>query len=320
MEYRKLGKAGLKVSCLSLGSWLTFGSSLDLKGVREAIAQAVDYGINFFDNAEAYGNGSAELLMGEAIKDHSRENLVISTKLFYGGNGTNQTGLNWKHMVEGTKNALKRLQLEYVDILFCHRPDPETPIEETVRAIDCLIKQGLVFYWGTSEWSAKEIAEAYRIAYEMGLTPPTVEQPEYNLFTRERVEEEYQFLYKKFGMGTTVFSPLDSGILTGKYNEGVPQGTRLHQQRWLRDLITEKKIAQAKKFIHLASKLGCKPSQLAIAWCLKNPYVSSVILGISHPHQLQENIQALEVQKLITSAVLDELDAIFPKTHSSLMV
>lgn len=314
MEYRKLGKSGLQLSALSLGSWLTFGNALDLKGVKESIALALDHGINFFDNAEIYGNGSAELLMGEALRSYPREDLVISTKIFWGGEGPNQTGLNWKHMVEGTKNSLRRLQLEYVDLLFCHRPDPETPIEETLRAIQTLIDQGLVFYWGTSEWDAKDIAEAYTLAHALHLTPPTMEQPEYNLYARSRVEEEYSLLYRKYGLGTTTWSPLASGILTGKYNDGIPEGTRFHKERWLRESLTKEKIEQAKKFAHLAKNMGCTSAQLAIAWCLKNPSVSSVILGISNPQQLTENLKALPMQKLLTEEVMTKLDTIFPKS------
>ncbi len=312
MEYRKLGKSGLHLSALSLGSWHPFGTALDLKAVKETVALAIDHGINFFDNAEVYDNGASELLVGQAIKGYRREDLILSTKIFWGGQGPNQTGLNWKHLVEGTKNSLKRLQLDYIDILFCHRPDPETPLEETLRAIETLIHQGLIFYWGTSEWSAKDIAESFRIAQDLYLTPPTVEQPEYNLFARERVEEEYAYIYKKYGLGTTVWRPLASGILAD-INLNIPQ------PKWLKDEITPRKIEQAKKFIHLAHQLNCQPAQLAIAWCLKNPHVSSVILAMSPTH-LQENIRALEVQKVLTAEVLETIDLIFPINNSSLIL
>lgn len=308
MEYRHLGKAGLKVSALSLGSWITFGSALDIQGVKQCMKVAHDYGVNFFDNAEAYASGASEFLMGEAIKDYRREDLVISTKIFWGGKGPNDTGLSWKHLVEGTKQSLRRMNLQYVDLLYCHRPDPLTPIEETVRAIDVLIKQGLVFYWGTSEWKPSEIEAAYEIAYGIGATPPSMEQPEYNVFRRSRVETEYAPLCKKYGLGLTTWSPLDSGILTGKYNNGIPQNSRLHQHNELRSRLTDEKIAKVKALQKVAQEIGCSLSQLAIAWCLRNDHVSSVITGASNPQQVEENMHALQVKHQLTDAIVDEIN------------
>lgn len=310
MHYRHLGKSGLKVSELSFGSWITFGTNLDTEGVKQCIKVAYDHGVNFFDNAEAYANGTSEFLMGEALKSYRREDLVISTKIFWGGRGVNENGLSWKHLVEGTKRSLKRMQLDYVDLLFCHRPDPLTPIEETVRAIDVLVKQGLVFYWGTSEWKASEIEAAFEIAYGIDAVPPTMEQPEYNLFKRERVENEYKMLYQKFGMGTTIWSPLDSGILTGKYNKGIPDHSRLDLHPELRGRLNDEKIHQVIALEKVAKELGCTLPQLAIAWCLKNEHVSTVITGASSPRQVEENMHAIQVKHQLTPAVMSAIDAI----------
>lgn len=308
MEYRHLGKSGIKISALSFGSWITFGGNLDVQGVRQCMRTAFEHGVNFFDNAEAYASGASEHLMGEALKEYRRQDLVISTKIFWGGKGVNDTGLSWKHLVEGTKQSLRRMNLDYVDLLFCHRPDPLTPIEETVRAIDVLIKQGLVFYWGTSEWRASEIEAAYEIAYGINATPPTMEQPEYNLFKRERVEKEYAPLYQKYGLGTTVWSPLDSGILTGKYNHGIPENSRLHLHQELRNRLSEEKITKVKNLEKIARELGCSLPQLALAWCLKNENVSSVITGASNSQQVEENMQALHVKHQLTDQVMDLIE------------
>lgn len=304
MEYRKLGKSGLKLSELSFGSWVTFGKDLDIHGVKECIRTAVDLGVNFFDNAEAYGSGVSEMLMGEAIKDYRRENLVISTKIFWGGRGPNDEGLSWKHLMEGTKNSLKRLQTDYVDLIFCHRPDPFTPIEETVRAMDVIIRSGLAFYWGTSEWSANQIEEAHRIAKEIHAIPPAMEQPEYNMFHRQKVEVEFLPLYEQYGMGTTTWSPLESGILTGKYNQGIPQVSRFSKHPELSGGLTSEKVEKVRALQNISDQLGCKLSQLALAWCLKNPNVSTVITGATHPDQIRENMLATEVKKILTDDVL----------------
>jgi voltage-dependent potassium channel beta subunit len=310
MEYRRLGKAGIKLSEISFGSWITFGSSLDLVGVRQCMRLAFEQGVNFFDNAEVYGAGAAELLMGEAIKDFRREELVISTKLFWGGKGANATGLSWKRILEGTKNSLKRLQLDYVDLLYCHRPDPHTPIEETVRAMDVVIRSGLAFYWGTSEWSRHEIEQAYQIAKQINAIPPTMEQPEYNLFHRNRVEKEYAPLYSQYGMGTTTWSPLALGILTGKYNNGIPEGSRLAQHEELKGSLTPQKIEKVQALSKLAQELDCSLAQLAIAWCLKNPNVSSVIMGASNQQQIVNNLKAIEVKHRLVDEVMKKIEQI----------
>lgn len=310
MEYRCLGSSGLKVSELSFGSWITFGSSLNITGIRKSMRMAYESGVNFFDNAEAYAGGASELLMGEAIKDFKRENLVLSTKIFWGGNGPNDTGLNMKHLIEGTKNALRRMQLDYVDLLFCHRPDPTTPIEETVRAMDVIIRSGLAFYWGTSEWSAQDIARAYEIAKEIGAFPPTMEQPEYNMFRRDKVEDEFAPLYAKYGLGTTIWSPLESGILTGKYNDSVPKGSRLHLHPELRGRLAADKIAKVRKLNAVANELGCTLAQMAIAWCLKNPNVSTVITGSSKVDQIKENMEAIKVKHLLSEEIMHQIESI----------
>lgn len=313
MEYRQLGKAGIRLSELSFGSWMTFGSSLDLLGVKQCMRMAYDQGVNFFDNAEIYAHGASELLMGEVIKEYRRESLVISTKIFWSGEGTNDVGLSWKRIIEGTKNSLKRLRLDYVDLLFCHRPDPHTPIEETVRAMDVLIKAGLVFYWGTSEWKRSEIEQAYEIARQINATPPTMEQPEYNLFHRRRVDREYGPLYDKYGLGITTWSPLYLGILTGKYNAGIPKGTRLDQHPELQSNLTPKKIEKVKALTQLAKDLGCTVSQLAIAWCLKNPNVSSVITGATNVQQVKDNLEAIKVKHMLVNEVMQKIEQIMIK-------
>lgn len=308
MQYNRLGRSGLKVSELSFGSWVTFGSSLNIDAARECMRLAFESGVNFFDNAEVYGSGESERIMGEVAKDFRREDLVISTKLFWGGKGPNDVGLSHKHLMEGIDNALKRLQMDYVDLLFCHRPDPNTPIEETVRAMDIIVRSGRAFYWGTSEWSAEEIEAAHRIAKDIHATPPVMEQPQYNLFHRRRVEEEYAPLYEKYGLGTTIWSPLAFGVLTGKYNEGIPEDSRLHRQPELRDYLTSAHIEGARKICNIAVDVGCTPAQLCLAWCLKNPQVSTVITGASRVAQVEENLRASEYKKCLTEEIKAALD------------
>lgn len=310
MEYRNLGIAGIKVSELAFGSWITFASSLDLSAVKQCMRIAFEAGVNFFDNAESYAGGAAEMLMGEAIKDYRREDLVISTKIFWGGKGPNSGGLSWKHLVEGTKNSLRRLNLSYVDLLYCHRPDPSTPMEETIRAMDFILKSGLAFYWGTSEWNALQIEKAHQIAKDIHAIPPVMEQPEYNLFHRDRVEREYLPLYEKFGLGITAWSPLDSGILTGKYASGIPKGARLDIHHELKPRLTPEKISKVKALGSIADELNCTLAQLSIAWCLKNPHVSSVITGATNPHQVSENMQAVFVKHQLNEEAMRKIDAI----------
>jgi voltage-dependent potassium channel beta subunit len=314
MEYRRLGKSGLKVSALSLGAWVTYGGQVGEEVARACMAAAYDAGVNFFDNAEGYAGGQAETVMGNVFKalGWKREDFVVSTKIFWGGSGPNDTGLSHKHVIEGANQALKRLQLEYVDLIFCHRPDPNTPIEETVRAMDILIRQGKAFYWGTSEWSAAQIMRADAIARQYGLTPPSMEQPQYNMFTRERFEGEYDILYRELGYGTTIWSPLASGLLTGKYNNGIPQDSRaaLQGYEWLQESITPERIAKVRQLEPIANELGCTLAQLALAWCLKNPNVSTVITGASRPEQVPENMKALDVAPKLTDQVMGRIEGI----------
>jgi voltage-dependent potassium channel beta subunit len=314
MEYRHLGKAGIKVSELSLGAWVTYGGQVGEDIARECMAAAFDAGVNFFDNAEGYAAGQAEIVMGNVIKQLGwrRESVVVSTKIFWGGDGPNDTGLSHKHIIEGVNNALRRFQMDYVDLVFCHRPDPNTPIEETVRAMDIVIKQGKAFYWGTSEWSAAEIMRADAVARQYGLTPPTMEQPQYNMFARDRFEKEYAPLYKELGYGTTIFSPLASGLLTGKYNEGIPDDSRaaLEGYEWLQRGITPERIEKVRQLQPLASELECSLAQLALAWCLKNPNVSTVITGASRAAQVTENMKALDVAPKLTPDIMERIDTV----------
>jgi voltage-dependent potassium channel beta subunit len=318
MEYRYLGKSGLQVSALSLGAWVTMGNQIDENVSYECMHTAYEAGVNFFDNAEAYAHGNAEIVMGNVIKKSGwkRSDLVISTKLFWGGKYPNQTGLSRKHIIEGATASLARLQMDYVDLIFCHRPDIYTPIEETVRAMNLLVNEGMAFYWGTSEWSAAQIMEAYSIARQYDLIPPTMEQPEYNMFAREKVEREYVHLYSEIGLGTTIFSPLASGLLTGKYNSGIPQGTRvsLDGYEWLLEDFTSpqanQNIEKVKQLIPIASELGISISQMSLAWCLKNPNVSSVITGASKPSQVSENMEALDIVQKLTPDVMERIESV----------
>jgi len=319
MEYRFLGRSGLKVSALSLGAWVTYGGQVGEDVTYDCMKAAYEAGVNFFDNAEVYAKGNAETVMGAVIKKigWKRSDLVISTKIFWGqGDGPNDSGLSRKHLMEGIHGSLKRLQLDYVDLLFCHRPDLFTPIEETVWTMNLIIQQGKALYWGTSEWSATEIMEAYGIARREHLIPPLMEQPEYNMFHRERFEREYARLYREIGLGTTIWSPLASGMLTGKYNQGIPQGTRLSlpNYKWLREEFEseegKRKIEKVKQLGPLAQELGCSLAQLAIAWCLKNSNVSTVITGASKPEQVRENMIALDVVEKLDQGVMERIETV----------
>lgn len=310
MRYSNLGRSGIKVSELAFGSWLTFGDQLNLSRARECIKAAMDCGVNFFDNAEVYANGVAEEIMGEVLKDYRREDLVISTKIFWGGKSPNDTGLSWKHLMEGTKNSLKRLQLDYVDLLFCHRPDPTTPIEETVRAMDVIVRSGLAFYWGTSQWSCLELEQAHLVARQINAIPPVMEQPEYNMLKRDRLEKEYLPIFEKFGMGTTTWSPLAQGLLTGKYNDSIPSGTRFEKKLSLKQTLTEENVAKIKSLCTVADKLGCTMAQLALAWCMKNPHVSTVITGATNIEQIHENMKAVEVKDRLSDGLMEEIEQI----------
>ena len=318
MEYRRLGKSGLRVSELSYGSWVTFSFQLDKAKAKKTMKHAYDAGINFFDNAEVYAAGESEKIMGDALKelDLGRDTYIVSSKVFFGGQAVSQRGLNTKHIRDGCDAALKRLKLDYLDLFFCHRPDFHTPIEETVRAMDVLIKQGKILYWGTSEWPADRIREAYLVAYKYGLTPPSMEQPQYNMFHRSKLEKEYLGLFDSEGMGTTIWSPLASGILTGKYNNGIPTGSRmsLPDYKFLRDNLESKEGANnIKKVVRLSKisdKLGISMAQLSIAWCLKNNNVSTVILGATNTKQLGENLSSIDYKELLDDKIMNEIDEI----------
>lgn len=318
MKYRNLGRSGLKVSELSFGSWTTFGSQVNEDLAYSLMVKAFDNGINFFDNAEVYANGLSEMIMGKALQraGWKREDYVVSTKIFWGGTGPNDTGLSRKHIVEGTNKALRRLGLEYVDLIFCHRPDYETPIEETVWAMNHIIQQGKALYWGTSEWPAWMIQAAYDIARREHLIPPVMEQPEYNFFNRQKIEMDYLPLYDSVGLGTTIWSPLASGILTNKYAHGFPEGTRMSykENEWLkRRLETEEgrqKIRKAAELNGLAQNMGITLAQLSIAWCLKNPHVSTVITGASRMEQLEENLLSSNMVSLISPEVEAQIESI----------
>ena len=321
MEYRRLGKSGLKLSAFSLGSWVTFGKQVRLKQATRLLKTAYDAGVNFFDNAEGYEAGESEKIMGDAIRALGlpRDTYVVSSKVFWGGDRPTQLGLSAKHIREACDAALRRLQVDYLDLYYCHRPDPDTPIEETVRAMHQLVMQGKVLYWGTSEWSAIQIAEAYSTAAELNLTPPTMEQPQYNMLEREKVETEFSELYEQHGLGTTTFSPLASGILTGKYNNGIPDGSRLSLEgyEWLRDMLLSEdgqwRLEAAKKVGEIAAQLDVSSTHLALAWCLKNPNVSSVILGASSLEQLTTNLNALDAVELLTNDVMANIESALAK-------
>ncbi len=318
MNYRHLGRAGIRVSELSLGSWVTFGNQADVDRAVEIMAVAYEYGVNFFDNAEVYAGGRAEEIMGEALKRlrWRRGSYLVSTKFYWGlyDNVNERNTLNRKRLIEGINGSLKRLGLEYVDIIFCHRPDPTTPIEETVWAMHNIIEWGKALYWGTSEWSAAEIVAAIEIAERHHLHKPITEQPQYNLFERQRVEKEYARLFKDYGYGATTWSPLASGLLSGKYLQGIPEGSRasLPGYEWLRDSILHpQRLEKVRALQPLASELGCTLSQLAIAWCLKNPNISTVITGASRVEQVHENMRALDVVEKLTPDVMERIEAVF---------
>jgi voltage-dependent potassium channel beta subunit len=321
MEYRRLGRSGLQVSALSFGSWVTFSNQLAVDDAYACMTAAYDAGCNFFDNAEVYAHGKSEQLMGEALRKAGwrRDSYIVSSKVYMGSVPNpkpTQHGLSRKHVFEACHAAMGRLGVEYLDLFFCHRPDPETPIEETVRAMSDLVHQGKVLYWGTSEWSAQEVTEAYAAARELRLVPPTMEQPQYNMLCRDRVELEYARLYDLMGLGTTIWSPLHSGLLTGKYNDGIPADSRANVKgyEWLRKMIEsqpwQSKIPVVKELSRVAKDLGTSMSRLAIAWCLKFPHVSTVITGASRVEQVRENMRALEVVPLLSDEIMERIDKI----------
>ena len=319
MEYRRLGKSGLKLSTLSLGSWVTFHQQIDDSKADMLMGLAYDNGINFFDNAEAYALGESEKMMGRVLKKKQwdRTSYVVSSKVFFGIHGENnkptQRGLSRKHLVEACNEALQRFQTDYLDLYFCHRPDKETPIEEVVWTMNHLIQQGKILYWGTSEWSAAEIMEAFMVAEKYRLIGPTMEQPEYNLFNRTKLEKDYLTIFKDLGLGTTIWSPLASGLLTGKYNNGIPEGSRLDDKRmeWLKNnIMNDNKIERVRNLQKVADELDTSLATLSIAWVISNPNVTTAILGATKKEQLEENLKALEVYPKLTPEIKDRIDNI----------
>ena len=319
MEYRRMGKSGLQLSALSYGSWVTFHKQIDDSIADELMGIAYDAGINFFDNAEVYALGESEKLMGRVLKKKNwdRTSYTVSSKAYFGWKGKlskpNQTGLSRKHLMEACHEALGRLQVDYLDIFFCHRPDKNVPMEEVVWTMNVLIQQGKILYWGTSEWHAAEIMEAHRVASQLNLIGPVVEQPQYNLLERDKMEAEYLMVFKTVGMGTTIWSPLATGLLTGKYNDGMPEGARLGLEgfEWLKERwMVEDKLEKVRKLKTISDELGTSQATLSIAWCLKNPFVTTVILGATKKEQLVENLKSLELVDKIDEEVMKRIDDI----------
>jgi voltage-dependent potassium channel beta subunit len=319
MQYRKMGKTGLELSILSFGSWVTFAKQIEDNIADRLMGIAYDNGVNFFDNAEVYSLGESEKMMGRILKakNWDRSSYTLSSKAFFGSRGKenkpNQMGLSRKHLTEACNEALVRLQVDYLDLFFCHRPDRTTPIEEVVWTMNHLIQQGKILYWGTSEWTAAEIVEAHMVAKELRLIGPAMEQPQYNLFEREKMERDYTTLFKNIGLGTTIWSPLCSGLLSGKYNDGIPEGSRLGWEgfEWLRDrTIADYRIDQVKRLTKVAQELGTTTAAMSIAWCIHNPNVTTAILGATKESQLLENLKALEILPLLTKEVMDSIEEI----------
>ncbi|CAG0974470.1 pyridoxine 4-dehydrogenase [Burkholderiales bacterium] len=317
MQYRRLGRCGVRLSALSFGSWVTYGNQMGVDAARECMTAAYDAGVNFFDNAEVYAKGESEVIMGEVLAKAGwrRSSYLVSTKLFWGlhDNVNEKATLNRKYLLQGIDGSLRRLKLDYVDLLYCHRPDPDTPIEETVHAMHDIVSSGRAVYWGTSEWSAEEIAQAWHIADRRNMHKPVTEQPQYNLLHRERVERDYGRLYRDIGLGTTTWSPLASGLLTGKYLDGIPAGSRgsVKGYEWLVERVTDpERMAIVRRLAPIARELSCTLAQLSIAWCLANPNVSSVITGASRPAQVAENLKALDVVAQLSPDVLARIDAV----------
>lgn len=319
MDYRRMGRTGLQLSLLSFGSWVSFHKQINDNIADELMGIAYDHGVNFFDNAEVYALGESEKMMGRVLKakNWDRTSYTLSSKAFFGWRGKenkpNQTGLSRKHLTEACNEALQRLQTDYLDLYFCHRPDKNTPIEEVVLTMNTLIQQGKILYWGTSEWSGVELMEAHRVARDYRLIGPAMEQPQYNLFEREKLEKDYLEVFKNVGLGTTIWSPLASGLLTGKYNNGIPEGSRLAIEGfdWLKErLIMEEKIEKVKQLQELANELGCSLPALSIAWCIKNPNVTTAILGATRKEQLLDNLTALQAVELLNTEVLQKIESI----------
>jgi voltage-dependent potassium channel beta subunit len=322
MLYRRLGRSGLQVSELSFGAWVTFGKQVDVNAAAKLMGTAYDAGVNFFDNAEGYERGNAEQVMGDALKKLKlpRDTYAVSTKVYWGGDGPMNRGLNRKHIFDACHAGIRRLQSDYLDLYFCHRPDIDTPIEETVRAMHDLVAQGKVMYWGTSEWTAQQLTEAYSVAQQYNLTPPTMEQPQYNMFARQKVEGDYAPLYDLMGLGTTIWSPLASGYLTGKYNDGIPADSRfnLPGYEWLKKNYEsaegKAKIEKVKALAKLASEAGMPIHHMGLLWCLKNPNVSTVILGASKLDQLVDNLKSIDSRDKLTPDVMSKIESILDNT------
>ena len=319
MEYRKMGKTGLQLSTLSFGSWVTFHKQINDDIADELMGVAYDAGVNFFDNAEVYAAGESEKMMGRVLskKNWDRTSIVLSSKAYFGWRGKankpNQTGLSRKHLTEACHEALKRLQTDYLDLYYCHRPDKTTPIEEVVQTMNTLIQQGKILYWGTSEWSGVEIMEAHRVAAAQHLIGPSVEQPQYNLFERAKMESEYLEIFKNLGMGTTIWSPLAAGLLTGKYNDGIPEGSRFQLEgfEWLRDRwLMQDRIKKVQLLAAMAKALKVSTASLSIAWCIKNPNVSTAILGATNKAQLVDNLTAIDTAALLTAEIMEQIEGI----------
>ena len=312
MEYRNLGNSGLKISELSFGSWVTFVNQLNEKSAMDCMSYAYDQGVNFFDNAEAYASGESEILMGNILKklNWNRDTYIVSSKVFWGGELPTQKGLSKKHIHDACNAALQRLRVDYLDLFFCHRPDPDTPIIETVYAMNDLLHQGKIMYWGTSEWSADEINEAFLCAKKHNLRGPSMEQPQYNILCRKRFEKEYKNIFINYKIGSTIWSPLASGLLTGKYNKNIPEKSRFKVKgyEWLSDSMKEVDFTKIEKIVDLSNKLNIKPSQLAIQWCLKNENVSTVIIGASKLSQLKENLKSIDYSEIITDEIINEIN------------
>ena len=325
MEYRRLGSSGLKVSALSYGAWVSFSTQLGVEGAQEIMTACYDNGVNFFDNAEVYAHGEAETIMGEVFKRTGwrRDSYIVSSKVFGGAiknPGPTQRGLSRKHIFDACHQAMERLQVDYLDLYFCHRPDREVPMEEVVRAMTDLIRQGKVMYWGGSEFTAQELMEAHSVARQYGLVPPTMEQPQYNMFHRERFEVEYNRLYSEIGLGTTIWSPLASGVLTGKYNDGIPDDSRmaLESYGWLRDMLNseegQSRLEKVRELTKIADELGATMAQLALAWVLKNPNVSTAITGATKLSQIEDNLKALDLVSQLDDDVMATIEGILDNT------
>ncbi len=312
MDYRKLGRSGLKLSAVSLGSWRTYGVTVDDAGTEACLKAAYDKGVNYFDGAEGYGAGAAEAAMGRAIRKLGwpRDTFCVSSKVYHGGEGPNRTGLSRKHVVEACDAALRRMGIDYLDLYFCHRPDPDTPLDEIVHTMNGLIARGKILYWGTSNFSASDLLQMGAIAERDGLIGPTMEQPRYNMLDRARVETELAPVFDRYGLGTTVYSPLSVGILTGKYNDGIPDGSALAQTPHLQRRLTEENLAKARAVCALAQELAMTPARLALAWCLKNPRVSTALVGASRPEQIEENTAAVEEVEKLDDGVMSRIESL----------